>query len=130
MVAPYGISLVTHSALLKFPSITFFDASGISHVIAILGFCTSRLYCPAFSMWFNPGLPLSFPVHCLVLLMLSRPFFVTPACWLLLKLGLMPCLVINFYQHQHSICAEVIRHLRLHGNPSEINDLVYTICTN
>ena len=34
------------------------------------------------------------------------------------------------YDHQHCICAEVIRHLRLHGNPSEINDLVYTICTN
>ena len=27
------------------------------------------------------------------------------------------------YHHQHGICAEVIRHLRLHGNPSEINDL-------
>ena len=34
------------------------------------------------------------------------------------------------YHHQHGICAEVIRHLRLHGNPSEINDLIYTICTN
>ena len=30
------------------------------------------------------------------------------------------------YHHQHGICAEVIRHLGLHGNPSEINDLVYT----
>ena len=90
-----GTSPVTHSALLKFLSITFFNTSGISHVIAILGFCTSQLYCPAFSTWFNPGLPLSFPVHCLVPLMLSRPFFVTQACWLLLKLGLRPCLVIN-----------------------------------
>ena len=33
-------NLSCHSALLKFPSITFFDASGISHVIAILEFCT------------------------------------------------------------------------------------------
>ena len=81
--------IVTHSALLKFLSL--FNASGISHR---LPFCTSQLFCPAFAMWFNPGLPLSFPVHCLVL-MLSRPFFVTPACWLLLILGLMPCLVIS-----------------------------------
>ena len=36
----------------------------------------------------------------------------------------------NPYHHLHGICTEVIRHLRLHGNPSEINDLVYTICTN
>ena len=34
------------------------------------------------------------------------------------------------YHHQHGICAEVIHHLRLHGNPSEINDLVYIICIN
>ena len=53
------------------------------------------VYSPAFSAWFNPGLPLSSPVHCLVLLMLSRPFFMTPVCWLLLKLGLMPCLVVS-----------------------------------
>ena len=37
--------------------------------------------------------------------------------------------IANPYHHQHGICTEVIRHLRLHGNPSEINDLVYTICT-
>ena len=94
----YGCSLWNlscHSLCsMKSPSITFFNASGISHVIAILGFCTSWIYCPAFLTWFNPSLPLSFPVHCLVL-MLSRPFFVTPACWLLLILGLMPCLVIS-----------------------------------
>ena len=36
----------------------------------------------------------------------------------------------KLYHHQHGICAEVIRHLRLNGNPSETNDLVYTICTN
>ena len=35
MAAPYGTSPVTHSALLKFLSITFLDTSGISHVIAI-----------------------------------------------------------------------------------------------
>ena len=34
------------------------------------------------------------------------------------------------YHHQHGICAEVICHLRLHGNPSEINYLVYTVCIN
>ena len=34
------------------------------------------------------------------------------------------------YHHQHGICAEVICHLCLHGNPSEINYLVYTVCTN
>ena len=36
------------------------------------------------------------------------------------------------YHHQYGICADVIRHLRLYGNPmdSEINDTVYTICTN
>ena len=28
------------------------------------------------------------------------------------------------YHHQYGICAEVIGHLHLHGNPSEINDLV------
>ena len=127
----YGCSLWNlscHSLCsMKSPSITFFDASGISHVIAILGFCTSRLYCPAFLTWFNPGLPLSFPVHCLVLLMLSRPFFVTP-----LKLGLNAMFGHQFvkpYHHQHGVSAEVIRHLCLHRNPSEINDLVYTICT-
>ena len=36
------------------------------------------------------------------------------------------------YHHQYGICAEVIRHLRLNGDhmDSEINDMVYTICTN
>ena len=36
----------------------------------------------------------------------------------------------KLYYHQHGICAEVIRHLCLNGNPSETNDLFYTICTN
>ena len=36
----------------------------------------------------------------------------------------------KLYHHQHGICAEVIHHLHLNGNPSEINDLVYTIFTN
>ena len=54
MAAPCGIAPITHSAL------SSFNAFGISHAIAILGFCTSRLYCPAFSMWFHPGLS-SFP---------------------------------------------------------------------
>ena len=36
----------------------------------------------------------------------------------------------KLYHNQHGICAEVIRHLCLNGKPSEINDLVYTICTN
>ena len=36
------------------------------------------------------------------------------------------------YHRQYGICADVIRHLRLYGDPmdSEINDMVYTICTN
>ena len=36
------------------------------------------------------------------------------------------------YHHQYGICADVIRHLRLNGDPmdSEINDMVYTICAN
>ena len=34
------------------------------------------------------------------------------------------------YYHQDGICTEVVRHFRLNGNPSEINDLVHTICTN
>ena len=94
--------IVTHSALLKFLSL--FNASGISHR---LPFCTSQLFCPAFAMWFNPGLPLSFPVHCLVL-MLSRPFIVTPACWLLLKLSFNAMCGDQFakpYPLQHGICA-------------------------
>ena len=64
-------------------------------------------------------------VHCLVL---SRPFFMTLACWLLLKLhgfnAMFGHQFAKLCHHQHGICAEVIRHLRLHGNPSEINDLV------
>ena len=31
------------------------------------------------------------------------------------------------YHHQHGICAEVICHLCLHGNPSEINDIQYVL---
>ena len=66
--------------------------TGILHLTALL---------PSISTWSNPGPPLSFPVHCLVPLMLSRQFFVTLACWLLLKLGLMS--FANLYHHQLGI---------------------------
>ena len=116
---------------MKFLSITFFDASGISHVIAILGFCTSRLYCLAFSTWFNPSLPLSFPVHCLVPhIYVVKTIFRDSSMLVFTQTGINAMFGHQFakpYHHQHGICAEVIRHLRLHGNPSEINDLQYVL---
>ena len=73
--------------------------------------------------------PLSFPGHCLVPLMLSRPFFRDCSVLAFTQTGFNAMFShqsTKLYHTQHGICAEVIR---LHGNPSETNDLVYTICT-
>ena len=120
---------VTHSALLKFLSISFIDASGISHIIAILGFCTSRLYCPAFSMWFNPGPPLSFPVHCLSPSYVVKTIFRDSSMLAFIQTG-FNAICKPLSSPTWHLCAEVICHLHFRRNPSEINDLVYTICTN
>ena len=127
--APCVISLVTHSALLKFPSITLFDASGIFHVIAI-PYLTAFLPCIC-----NVVQSLS---STLLSRALSSPnvvktIFCDSSMLAFTQTGFNAMFDHQFakpYHHQHGICAEVIRHLRLHGNPSEINDLVYTICTN
>ena len=101
-----------------------FDTSGIFHVITILGFCTSQLYCPAFSR-----------SSTLLSRALSSPYvvktiFCDSSVLAFTQTGFNAMFGHQFakpYHHQNGICAEVIRHLCLHGNPSEINDLFFTI---
>ena len=115
MAAPCGISLVTHSVLLKFPSITFFDASGISHVIAILDSAPHSLFPSIFSVvqsWSSTLLSraLSSPSY------VVKTIFHDSSVLAFTQTGFNAMFDHQFakpYRHQHVICGEVIRHLRL-----------------